>query len=54
MASDGMILPPGSGKTVHCRGLDVVFKEGPPDTEAIAELRRKYDTEQVAPLVTGS
>jgi hypothetical protein len=47
------VSPPGHERYFEELG-EILSKEGPPDTEAIAELRRKYDTEQVAPLVAGS
>jgi mannose-6-phosphate isomerase-like protein (cupin superfamily) len=44
--------PPG-----HDRYFDELAKilavDGPPDGDAIAELRRRYDTEQLSPLTAG-
>ena len=44
--------PPG-----HDRYFDelaeILAVEGPPDTNAIAELRRRYDTEQISSLAAG-
>jgi mannose-6-phosphate isomerase-like protein (cupin superfamily) len=44
--------PPG-----HDRYFDelaaILAVEGPPDSEAIAELRRRYDTEQISALTAG-
>jgi hypothetical protein len=31
----------------------ILAVEGPPDSEAIAELRRRYDTEQISALTPG-
>jgi mannose-6-phosphate isomerase-like protein (cupin superfamily) len=33
---------------------EILAKDGPPDTAAIAELRRRYDTEEISPLVARS
>ena len=44
--------PPG-----HDRYFDelaeILAVEGPPDSNAIAELRRRYDTEQISSLAAG-
>lgn len=47
-----ILSPPG-----HDRYFDelaaILAVEGPPDSEAIAELRRRYDTEQISSLTAG-
>jgi mannose-6-phosphate isomerase-like protein (cupin superfamily) len=48
-----ILSPPG-----HDRYFDelaaILAVEGPPDSEAIAELRRRYDTEQISSLTAGA
>jgi hypothetical protein len=47
-----ILSPPG-----HDRYFDelaeILAVEGPPDSDAIAELRRRYDTEQISSLSAG-
>lgn len=47
-----ILSPPG-----HDRYFDelaeILAVEGPPDSDAIAELRRRYDTEQISSLTDG-
>ncbi|HLZ68905.1 MAG TPA: cupin domain-containing protein [Dehalococcoidia bacterium] len=44
--------PPGHERYFEGLG-EILSGGGPPDHEAIAELRRRYDTEQITPLVPG-
>jgi hypothetical protein len=46
------VAPPGHERYFAELG-EILANEGPPDREAIAELRRRYDTEQLTPLVPG-
>jgi mannose-6-phosphate isomerase-like protein (cupin superfamily) len=46
-----VIISPGGAHDEYFRELAAILaRPGPPDTAAIAELRRRYDTVQVSPL----
>ena len=45
------ISPPGFERYFE-ELAELLAKPGPPDIQAIAELRKRYDTEQVSPLTT--
>jgi hypothetical protein len=46
-----LIISPASVHEEYVRELAVILANpGPPDTVAIADLRRRYDTVQVSPL----
>jgi mannose-6-phosphate isomerase-like protein (cupin superfamily) len=44
------VAPPGHERYFQELG-EILSRGGPPDREAIAELRRRYDTEQLTPLI---
>jgi hypothetical protein len=46
------VAPPGHERYFEELG-EILSRGGPPDREAIAALRAKYDTEQLTPLVPG-
>jgi quercetin dioxygenase-like cupin family protein len=45
-----MISPAGVHERYFEELAELLAKPGPPDAQAIGELRRRYDTEQVSPL----
>lgn len=45
-----MISPAGVHERYFEELAELLAKPGPPDVQAIGELRRRYDTEQVSPL----
>jgi quercetin dioxygenase-like cupin family protein len=48
-----LMSPPGHDR-YFTELADILAHSGPPDTEAIAALRRKYDTEQLSSLVAST
>ncbi len=44
------VAPPGHERYFEELG-EILTRGGPPDREVIADLRRRYDTEQLTPLV---
>ena len=48
-----IVSPPGQEHYFE-ELAEILAREGPPDTAAIAALRKKYDTEQLADLKAGS
>jgi len=46
-----VMSPPGHDRYFE-ELADILAADGPPDTEAIAALRKKYDTEQLSSLAT--
>lgn len=48
-----IMSPPGHDR-YFVELADILARTGPPDSEAIAALRAKYDTEQLSSLVAGS
>ena len=46
------ISPAGVHERYFEELADILVRPGPPDTAAIAELRKRYDTEQLASLTT--
>ena len=47
-----LLSPPGHDR-YFVELADILAQSGPPDTEAIAALRAKYDTKQLSSLVAG-
>lgn len=47
-----VISPAGAHERYFEELAEMLAKPGPPDAEAIAELRSRYDTKQVSPLTT--
>ena len=47
-----VISPAGAHEHYFEELAELLAKPGAPDAEAIAELRSRYDTEQVSPLTT--
>ena len=47
-----LISPAGVHERYFEELAELLAKPGPPDIRAIAELRKRYDTEQVSPLTT--
>jgi quercetin dioxygenase-like cupin family protein len=45
-----VISPAGVHESYFDELAELLAKPGPPDAEAIADLRRRYDTQQVSPL----
>ena len=48
-----IVSPPGHERYFE-ELAEILSREGPPDTAAIAALRKRYDTEQIADLKAGS
>jgi len=48
-----LMSPPGHDR-YFVELADILARSGPPDTDAIAALRSKYDTEQLSSLVAGA
>jgi quercetin dioxygenase-like cupin family protein len=50
-----LVISPGGIHEQYFRDLTALLsRPGPPDVEAIGELRRRYDTEQISPLTVAS
>ena len=47
-----LISPAGVHEQYFEELAEILAKPGPPDIQAIARLRQRYDTEQVSPLST--
>ena len=47
-----IMSPPGHDRYVD-ELAEILAVDGPPDSNAIAELRRRYDTEQISSLAAG-
>lgn len=48
-----LLMSPASHDRYFVELADILASTGAPDTDAIAKLRRKYDTEQLSSLVAG-
>ena len=48
-----LMSPPGHDR-YFAELADILKRSGPPDTDAIAALRLRYDTEQLSGLVAGA
>jgi mannose-6-phosphate isomerase-like protein (cupin superfamily) len=49
-----LITSPAAFDRYFVELADILARSGPPDSDAIATLRRKYDTEQLSALTTGA
>ena len=49
-----LILSPPTHDRYFVELADILARSGPPDSDAIAALRRKYDTEQLSSLQAGA
>jgi mannose-6-phosphate isomerase-like protein (cupin superfamily) len=49
-----LITSPAAFDRYFVELADILARSGPPDSEAIAALRRKYDTKQLSTLTTGA
>jgi len=47
-----LISPAGVHEQYFEELAEILAKRGPPDIQALARLRQRYDTEQVSPLST--
>jgi hypothetical protein len=47
-----IMSPPGHDRYFY-ELAEILATDGPPDSDKIAELRRRYDTEQISSLVAG-
>jgi quercetin dioxygenase-like cupin family protein len=48
-----LIMSPAEFDRYFVELADILARSGPPDTDAIAALRAKYDTEQLSSLIAG-